>query len=639
MAPPTCVILAAGYNSTLEQEIQASDAHAHLKGLPKALLPVGGWVGGRERTVLDVWWDDVKERRVFCSVYLVVNAAKYKYYERWATSADFPLENIVNNGATTEETGTGAVGDFHLAVQTRKIKGDVIVIAGDMLRGEEFDIGGVQQFFNHVDGDLCIYYDIPADAAPQQHTQRGMLTIDNTNKKVTDFQERPQEYPTRHASVVFYCLKEATCQTDVPQFLAAHPLHPAQPTKNMRARSFGGLLGGLAAKGRLYGMKVNSHFQLVGNRTTLKEYLQVVGARGQALPAQAQSPAAPRAARRAFTERAYARVGLLGNPSDGFHGKTISLTIKNFWAEVAIEESNSLRLLAHPVNDPGEFGRLADLHSISRKEGYVGGMRLMQASCKKFYDYCCAHGIALPKRNFTMSYDTNIPRQVGLAGSSCIVTCCMKALMHFYGIELDVDIPKRELPSLILSVETEELRIAAGLQDRVVQVYEGLVYMDFSKEILERNQGCGEYETISAEQLPPLFLLYASEPSDSGRIHSNVKDRWLQGDAVVVRAMQAFGSFASEGKAAVLSGDHAKLGSLMDANFNLRRELYTDACLGDTNLRMIELARSFGAHVKFPGSGGATVGMLDDPSRLGDLQLRAQEQGFVCVPIVPHTPA
>ena len=31
-------------------------------------------------------------------------------------------------------------------------------------------------------------------------------------------------------------------------------------------------------------------------------------------------------------------------------------------------------------------------------------------------------------------------------------------------------------------LETEELGIAAGLQDRVVQTYEGLVYMDFAKQ-------------------------------------------------------------------------------------------------------------------------------------------------------------
>ena len=42
--------------------------------------------------------------------------------------------------------------------------------------------------------------------------------------------------------------------------------------------------------------------------------------------------------------RAYARVGLMGNPSDGFHGKTISLSISNFWAEATIFESERLHL-------------------------------------------------------------------------------------------------------------------------------------------------------------------------------------------------------------------------------------------------------------------------------------------------------
>ena len=32
----------------------------------------------------------------------------------------------------------------------------------------------------------------------------------------------------------------------------------------------------------------------------------------------------------------------MGNPSDGFHGKTIALSIANFWAEVTIIESAKL---------------------------------------------------------------------------------------------------------------------------------------------------------------------------------------------------------------------------------------------------------------------------------------------------------
>ena len=46
----------------------------------------------------------------------------------------------------------------------------------------------------------------------------------------------------------------------------------------------------------------------------------------------------------------------------------------------------------------------------------------------------------------------------------------------------------KKIPSdtLALNVEMTELFIQAGLQDRVIQVYEGLVYMDFDKELFDK---------------------------------------------------------------------------------------------------------------------------------------------------------
>ena len=56
-------------------------------------------------------------------------------------------------------------------------------------------------------------------------------------------------------------------------------------------------------------------------------------------------------------------------------------------------------------------------------------------------------------------------------------------------------------PQFILDVEVGELNINAGLQDRVVQVYEGLVYMDFSRAVMEE-QGHGTYINMSGDSLP-----------------------------------------------------------------------------------------------------------------------------------------
>ena len=93
--------------------------------------------------------------------------------------------------------------------------------------------------------------------------------------------------------------------------------------------------------------------------------------------------------------KSYARVGLMGNPSDGFYGKTISCAIRNFWAEVTLWESPTLQIIPHKEFDPMEFSNLKELHEIATCDGYYGGLRLLYAMCKKFYEYCLNHDVKL----------------------------------------------------------------------------------------------------------------------------------------------------------------------------------------------------------------------------------------------------
>ena len=80
--------------------------------------------------------------------------------------------------------------------------------------------------------------------------------------------------------------------------------------------------------------------------------------------------------------RSYARIGLMGNPSDGFYGKTISSCICNFHASVRLTESQQLRIEPHKLFDPTEFSSLRELEAISNRDGYYGGIRLIYATCK-----------------------------------------------------------------------------------------------------------------------------------------------------------------------------------------------------------------------------------------------------------------
>src|SRR5262245_13551353 len=186
--------------------------------------------------------------------------------------------------------------------------------------------------------------------------------------------------------------------------------------------------------------------------------------------------------------RAFARAALVGNPSDGYYGKTLSFVVRNFSARVTLYESPRIRILAQ-ASDRLEFRDVADLMEDVERHGYYGGVRLIKAAIKKLHDHQHARGSNLPARNFTIEYESDIPVRVGLAGSSAIVTATLRALLQFYGVEVERPV----LPNLILSVERDELGIGAGLQDRVAQVYEGAVFMDFSREGMERD-GHGQYE-------------------------------------------------------------------------------------------------------------------------------------------------
>ena len=318
---------------------------------------------------------------------------------------------------------------------------------------------------------------------------------------------------------------------------------------------------------------------------------------------------------RIIRKRAYARIGLLGNPSDGYFGKTISATIRNFSAEGVLYEWPELEVVLGK-QDQCQFNRMQELVDDVQLNGLYGGLRLIKAAIKVFAEYCRKQGIELPEENFSLRYKTDIPRQVGLAGSSAIITAVFKAICEFYS----VDIPPQVLANLILETETREIGIAAGLQDRVCQVYDTLVYMDFNREDFEK-QGYGNYEIMDSGLLPGLYLAYQSNLSEiSGIYHNNLRERWLQGDKAVVRAMERFAEIARQGRDAILAEDHEQLEALMNENFDLRAGLVR---LNPENIRMVETARKLGASAKYAGSGGAVIGVCRD-----DDLFRKLEKGF-----------
>jgi glucuronokinase len=320
---------------------------------------------------------------------------------------------------------------------------------------------------------------------------------------------------------------------------------------------------------------------------------------------------------------AFARAGLLGNPSDGYGGKVLSAAVRNFSARVRLEESRRLTFIPSAGDDESyaDIGEFVDRVGLY---GYYGSLRLVKAAFRKFCLYCRERGIVHHDRPFAAWTESDIPRQVGLGGSSAIVTAAMRAFMAFY----EVDIPVEIQPSVVLSAERDELEINAGLQDRVAQVYEGCVYMDFDPAIVAE-MGAGRYERLDPALLPPLYLAYKpSLGKVSGRVLNEIKVKFDRGDAATIETLEKIAGLAERGRAALLADDRDLFGALMDENFDLRRTIMT---ISPGNLEMIEAARRTGASAKFAGSGGSIIGAVRSDAQFAALEEALRRIGAVVI--------
>jgi glucuronokinase len=329
----------------------------------------------------------------------------------------------------------------------------------------------------------------------------------------------------------------------------------------------------------------------------------------------------------AIESKGYARAGLLGNPSDGYNGKVIAVVVKNFFARVALRDSIELRIEA-PDRDADVWKNARDFSQKINLYGYYGGARLIKAGLKVFFDYCAGRRIPLEERNFTLSYNSTIPRQVGLGGSSALILAAVRSLMKFFRVEIALEI----LPTIVLNAEIKELGINAGFMDRVVQVYEGCVYMDLDRGLIEE-RGYGYYEPLDPKRLPPLYLAYQPELGKvSGHVLSEIRSGYEKGDTFVIETLGRIADLAAEGRELFLQEDFRRWPAMMDENFDLRARIMT---ISNPNMEMIQTARRCGASAKFAGSGGSIVGIYKDDKMFGRLVDELSRIGAIVIkPII-----
>jgi len=328
---------------------------------------------------------------------------------------------------------------------------------------------------------------------------------------------------------------------------------------------------------------------------------------------------------------ARARIGLLGNPSDLYGGRGIGFTCDAFAAEI---ELNDAKTVDCGQGDPATAPMatlLAAGWEVFRDDALLVAEPDGRGTAPTSSGVPALLRDGVPVQAvtpFAISARTDVPRQVGLAGSSALLTALLRALSEWCGLAL----PPHRLAWLVWRAEQERLGIRAGPMDRLVQAYEGLVAMDFARPWEPYATRC-----LDPALLPPMVLAWDPTPGESsGAVHTDVYERWQAGDVEITETVARWAPGVDAGLAALAEGNVDRLISLVNENFDLRASLFP---IAPRDRQMIDLGRSLGAGTKFCGSGGAVLAVTRDEHQQEALRQAYTAAGFEALLPRVHGPA
>lgn len=255
-----------------------------------------------------------------------------------------------------------------------------------------------------------------------------------------------------------------------------------------------------------------------------------------------------------------ARASLAGNPSDGYGGAVCAVVVPEFVATATVVD-----------------------------RGAGSDAALVTATIDRFYLEAGLDAIS------SVAISSTIPRSIGLAGSSAIVIATIRALSNHTGIQLTDD----DVAVMAHTVEREDLNIAGGWQDQLIQSRGTSGLMDFS-------DGRRSHRRLDIATEPPLPLYVAwspdaAEPSD--RPHTQLQ-RHVHVNNAIIDELAALAHGAAD---ALERRNVHELKAAIDATFDARSRLMP---LAPKHRAMVEATRALGAAANFTGSGGAIIGVL-----------------------------
>ena len=183
------IILAAGYATRL---------HPLTINKPKPLLEVAG------KPLLEHIIGKLEQLEKINKIYIVTNDKFEQHFIKWLHNFDAkkPVE-IINDGTTSNEDRLGALGDIHYTINTKNIREDIIVVAGDNLF--ELSLKEVSTIFNKRRHNVIVLHDVK-DTNLAKHY--GVVEV--KNNLVVHFEEKPPSPKSTLVSTGIYIFPKKT---------------------------------------------------------------------------------------------------------------------------------------------------------------------------------------------------------------------------------------------------------------------------------------------------------------------------------------------------------------------------------------------------------------------------------------------
>ena len=299
--------------------------------------------------------------------------------------------------------------------------------------------------------------------------------------------------------------------------------------------------------------------------------------------------AAQGAGKRRVITSAPGRAGIIGNPTDMYGGAVLSCSV-GMRARVQLSASDELSFhtRGHSLSIRGrqDLKPQGDFFDIARA----------------VLDY-----LHLPPITCRVEFESEIPLRSGMAGSTALLVAMLQGMLAWLGRYPN---PYR-LAETARYVELNHLKVVCGYQDAYMCTFGGLNYMDFRGKQFYREAEAELFATIEplsgyVRQLP-FVLAYTGVQHHSGSVHKPLRERWLEGDPVVVKGYERISELTRLGKKALLLEDWAALGRLMNENHAIVRDLGGSGEANEVLIKAALDAGALGAKLAGAGDGGTII--------------------------------